>query len=73
MKDLSVLEFSDLTYEKLESLKLKMSGKVKKMCRPPEMIDMPKFIEKSEGMTLKYDKIIVNKHIPSTIFFIVSP
>lgn len=44
--------------KKLESLKLKMSGKVKKMCRPPEMIDMPKFIEKSEGMTLKYDKII---------------
>jgi len=44
--------------KKLESLKLKMSGKVKKMCRPPEMIDMPKLIEKSEGMTLKYDKII---------------
>lgn len=28
------------------------------MCRPPEMIDMPKLIKKCEDIELKYDKII---------------
>lgn len=28
------------------------------MCRPPEMIDMPKLIKKGEDIELKYDKII---------------
>ena len=44
--------------KKLELLKSKMPGRVKKMCRPPEMIDMPKLIKKGEDIELKYDKII---------------
>ena len=43
---------------KLESLKLEMSGRVKKMCRPPEMIDMSKLIKKGEDIVVNYDKII---------------
>ena len=45
--------------EKLELLKLKMPGNVKKMCRPPEMIDVSKIIRKnSNKIELKYNKII---------------
>ena len=44
--------------KKLELLKSKMPGRVKKMCRPPEMIDIPKLIGKEESIKLKYDKII---------------
>ena len=44
--------------KKLELLKLEIPGRVKKMCRPPEMIDMPKLIKKGEDIELKYDKII---------------
>ena len=44
--------------KKLELLKLEIPGRVKKMCRPPEMIDMPKLIKKCEDIELKYDKII---------------
>lgn len=44
--------------EKLESLRLEMPGRVKKMCRPPEMIDIPKLIEKKDEIRLKYDKVI---------------
>lgn len=44
--------------EKLELLKLKMPGNVKKMCRPPEMIDVSKIIRKnSNKIELKYNKI----------------
>lgn len=44
--------------KKLKLLKLEIPGRVKKMCRPPEMIDMPKLIKKGEDIELKYDKII---------------
>lgn len=44
--------------KKLESLKKKMNGRVKKMCRPPEMIDMAKIIEKGKEVKFVYDKII---------------
>ena len=45
--------------EKLELLKLKMPGNVKKMCRPPEMIDVSKIIRKNYNkIELKYNKII---------------
>ena len=45
--------------EKLELLKLKMPGNVKKMCRPPEMIAVSKIIRKnSNKIELKYNKII---------------
>ena len=45
--------------EKLELLKWKMPGNVKKMCRPPEMIDVSKIIRKnSNKIELKYNKII---------------
>ena len=43
---------------KLELLKLEIPGRVKKMCRPPEMIDMPKLIKKGEDIVVNYDKII---------------
>lgn len=43
--------------KKLELLKPKY-WKVKKMCEPPEMIDMPKLIKEGEDIELKYDKII---------------
>ena len=44
--------------KKLEALKLKMDGRVKKMSRPPEMIDMSKLINKGENIEFNYDKII---------------
>lgn len=42
--------------KKLESLKSEISGRVKKMCRPPEMIDMSKLID--ENKEINFDKII---------------
>lgn len=46
--------------EKLELLKLKMPGNVKKMCRPPEMIDVSKIIRKnSNKIELKYNSEIL--------------
>lgn len=44
--------------KKLEALKLKMAGRVKKMSRPPEMIDISKLIKKGENIEFNYDKII---------------
>lgn len=45
--------------KKLELLKLKMPGNVKKMCRPPEMIDASKIIRKNYNkIELNYNKII---------------
>ena len=44
--------------KKLEMLKFKLDGRVKKMSRPPEMIDMSKLISKGENIKCNYDKII---------------
>ena len=44
--------------KKLEAFKRKISGKIKKMCRPPEMIDLPKIIKKEENIVVDYNKII---------------
>lgn len=43
--------------KKLEALKSEMSGRVKKMCRPPEMIDISKLIDK-KNREINYDTII---------------
>lgn len=44
--------------KKLEMLKQKMTGNIKKMCRPPEMIDLSKILEKEKEIEFNYDKII---------------
>lgn len=43
---------------KLKKLEKQMHGKVKKMCRPPEMIDLPKIIKKSSKLETNYNTII---------------
>lgn len=44
--------------KKLEMLKMGITGRIKKFCRPPEMIDTPKIITSGKNIKLKYDKII---------------
>lgn len=44
--------------KKLEILEKKTVGKTKKLCRPPEMIDLPKILKKNKQMELDYDEII---------------
>ncbi len=43
---------------KLGILTQKMTGNIKRMCRPPEMIDIPKIVKKGKTMEFVYDKII---------------
>lgn len=44
--------------KKLEILEKKTVGKTKKLCRPPEMIDIPKILKKNKKMEPDYDEII---------------